>query len=164
MHKPIPFTLSQAEMLIAAQAGCLRRIAAVKHNRQHNNGTPTIDMWGMDIEGAAAEFVVAKWLGKFWHSVADDPTKLEGDVGKIQVRHTRHENGCLILHNKDNSNALFVLVVGLYPNYEIKGWIDGDAGKNAKYWRELSRAAYFVPQDALLDPIELEMCVKSREL
>lgn len=164
MHKPISFTLSQAEMLLAAQAGCLRQIAAVKHNRQHNNGMPTIDMWGMDIEGAAAEFVVAKWLGKFWHCVADDPTQLEGDAGRYQVRHTKRIDGSLILHDKDKSEAVFVLVVGQYPNYQICGWIDGETGKQQRYWRNCERPAYFVPQDALLDPTELEMSVKSREL
>ena len=151
-------------MLIAAQAGCLRRIAAVKKKRQHNNGAPTIDMWGMDIEGAAAEFVVAKWLGKFWNSVADDPTQLEGDAGCYQVRHTRRLDGSLILHDTDKSDAVFVLVVGQYPNYQICGWLEGRAGKQQQYWRNCERSAYFVPQDALLDPTELEMSVKSREL
>lgn len=164
MHKPIPFTLSQAEMLIAAQAGCLRRIAAVKHHRQHNNGVPTIDMWGMDIEGAAAELVVAKWLGKYWNSVADDPTQLEGDVGRYQVRHTRRIDGRLILHDKDKNDAVFVLVVGQYPNYYICGWTDGATGKQQQYWRNGERPAFFVPQYALLDPTELEITVKMRDL
>ena len=150
-------------MLLAAQAGCLRRIAAIKHGRQHSNGTPTIDLWGMDIEGAAAELVVAKWLGKYWNSVADDPAQLDGDVGCYQVRHTKHTNGCLILREGDKQ-GVYVLVVGQYPNYQIVGWLEAKTGMQQHYLRSGERPAYFVPQEDLLDPTELEMSVKVRDL
>jgi hypothetical protein len=164
MFTPIPITLSNVEMLNAATVGVTRRLAAVKRQRQHTNGTPTIDMWGMDIEGAGAELVVAKWLGRYWNALANDPNTLEGDVGRYQVRHTKRLDGSLILHDKDNSEALFVLVVGQYPTYEIRGWISGKDGKQSQHWRTGERPAYFVPQSALLDPTELEMSIKCREL
>jgi hypothetical protein len=164
MNTPIPITLSNVEMLNAATVGVTRRLAAVKHQRNHNNGAPTIDMWGMDIEGAGAELVVAKWLGRYWNALASDPTTLEGDVGRYQVRHTKRTDGCLILHEKDNNDAVFILVVGQYPTYEVRGWISGREGKQIKHWRAVERPAYFVPQSALLDPTELEMSVKCREL
>jgi hypothetical protein len=47
----------------------------------------------------------------------------------------------------------------------IKGWLPGDRAKQKQYWRDNAQhPAYFVPQDALLDPTDLEMSVKCREL
>ncbi len=165
MDKQIAIPLSSIEMFNAASVGITRRLSAVKRNRPSKTINPTLDLWGLDIEAAAAELVVAKWLGRYWHSIVDEPGTLEGDVGKYQVRHTKHTNGCLIVYSKDSSDAVFVLVAGAYPDNKVAGWIMGRDAKNKKYWQDnRSTPAYFVPQDALLDPIELEMCVKSREL
>lgn len=165
MDKQIAIPLSSIEMFNAASVGITRRLSAVKRNRPSKTINPTLDLWGLDIEAAAAELVVAKWLGRYWHSIVDEPGTLEGDVGKYQVRHTKHTNGCLIVYSKDSSDAVFVLVVGAYPDYKVAGWIMGKDAKNKKYWQDnRSTPAYFVPQDALLDPTDLEMTVKMRDL
>lgn len=163
IHNSIGIRLSHAEAFSAACHGVMRRLSAIKKNRQHAYGNPTIDLWGMDIEAAAAEMLVAKWLGKYWHSVADSPEELEGDVGKVQVRHTKRSDGSLILHDRDSSDAVFVLVTGCYPEMQIQGWILGAEGKQRRYWRETDRPAYFVPQDALLAPLELEIITRMKE-
>lgn len=165
MDKQIAIPLSSIEMFNAASVGITRRLSAVKRNRLSKTINPTLDLWGLDIEAAAAELVVAKWLGRYWHSIVDEPGTLEGDVGKYQVRHTKHTNGCLIVYSKDSSDAVFVLVVGAYPDYKVAGWIMGRNAKTHKYWQDnRSTPAYFVPQDALLDPTDLEMTVKMRDL
>lgn len=158
----ISIPLSAIEMYQAGCAGMMRRLEAIKKGRGGTFCTAT--PWDMDIEAAGAEMVVAKWLGRYWHALADDPTVLEGDVGRYQIRHTKHDNGCLVLQPKDPDQAIFVLVVGAYPTYTIRGWIEGEAGKQKQFWRDnVPHPAYFVPQDALLDPTELEMSVKLRE-
>lgn len=165
MHKPIPFTLSQVEMQLACQAGCMRRLIAIQKGCKDK--TPfgqTQDYWSADIEGAAAELVVAKWLGKYWSGVASDAFQdLEGDVGKFQVRHTTRRDGSLIIRNRDKNEAIFILVVGVYPTYTITGWITGEDAKQERFLRGAPHPAYFVPQADLLDPGELEMIVKLRE-
>ena len=159
----INIPLSAIEMYQAGCAGMMRRLDAIKKTRKGLFAPNAV--WDTDIEAAGAEMVVAKWLGRYWHALANDPTVLEGDVGKYQVRHTRHENGCLVIYQKDKDDAVFVLVVGGYPNYMITGWLPGDRAKQKQYWRDNAQhPAYFVPQDALLDPTDLEMSVKCREL
>jgi hypothetical protein len=54
------------------------------------------------------------------------------------------------LHDRDNDEAVFVLVVGSYPSMKIVGWIYGEEGQKKEYWWEgTGRPAYFVPQENL---------------
>jgi len=164
LHKPIHITLSSTEMFQVASIGVMRRLSAVKHKRQGNfKINQPVDYWAVDIEGAGAELCVAKWLGLYWNAVVNNPEQLAGDVGKYQVRHTQRMDGSLIVRDKDKDDAVFILVVGAYPTYVIIGWTTGGKAKQREYLRGNEYPAYFVPQDALLDPTDLEMCVKMRD-
>jgi hypothetical protein len=149
--------LNRGEMFTAATAGVMRRLNAIKHGRQDAYGQSPLDRWGMDIESSAAELLVAKKLGLYWNYFSEDPSSLEGDVGKVQVRHTARADGCLLLHDRDKSDVPFVLVVGHYPALRIVGWCLGSYGKDKRYWREdTGRPAYFVPQSDLRPMEEFE--------
>lgn len=149
-------TLTWSEVLIAAQAGSMRRVYALRNSvgAAHNGGPA--DPWDADIEGAAAELAVCKALGVFWSGLevaGSDKRVGIPDAGGVQVRSTRRLSGSLILHDGDADDDAFVLVVGRVPRLDIKGWIYGRDGKRADFWRSESVRcpAYFVPQSALAD-------------
>lgn len=156
--------LTIPEVMQAAFVGIMRRVNALKSGWTDRYGSPK-NAWNSDIEGCCAEMVVAKSLGVFWQGFSKAPRKLPGDIGQWQVRSTWREKGRLIVHDEDNDAAVFVLVVGSAPHYNIAGWMRAADAKN-KDWLDSGdgRTAYFVPQSALhpwssrpLDPMEREL-------
>lgn len=142
--------LSGYEMLLAAHAGVMRQVEAIRRGRVDNHGFRG-DGWGAHIEGCGAEMAVAKSVGIYWEAVTTNPDHLEGDVGAIEVRSSEKPDGRLILHPTDPDDSLFIFVVGKLPEYEIKGGIVAAEGKKQPYWQDpgTGRPAFFVPQEAL---------------
>lgn len=104
-----------------------------------------------EITGACGEMAVCKALGKFWtpsvntfHTVADI-------TPEIEVRATRHMNGCLIVRDNDPSDRYYFLVVGEPPTVEVVGYMLGEKAKHPTFMRDPhnQRPAYFVPQKML---------------
>jgi len=142
--------LSFGEVVLAANAGVMRRVNALRGGWADRFGAPA-DAWTADIEGCCAELAVAKTLGVYWHAYARNPKDLPGDVGGWQVRSTWRTTGRLIIHPEDTDAAVFVLVVGQAPYYRIAGWIRGLDAKRDEWWKEGDgRPAYFVPQRDLI--------------
>jgi len=137
------------EIYIAACIGVARRLASIK--RGETNKVQNKDFgWHSDIEGACGELAVAKFLGVFWDGSIN--TFKSADIGmSLQIRHTQHEDGCLILRSGDATTDTYILVTGSHPKYEIRGYIAGYEGMiddfikdpNGKY------PAWFVPQENL---------------
>lgn len=146
--------LTTADLYLAAQAGILRRISAIKSNRHQRHGNRETALWDQDIEGCIAEMLVAKAFNINWTPYADDPKSLKSDVGEdIQVRSTKRSDGCLLVHPDDPDEQMFVLVTGTGLDKTIKGYIKGSYAKKPKYWRtSTGRPCYFVPQS--------DLCVK----
>jgi hypothetical protein len=110
------------------------------------------------IEGCLYEYAVARALNLFWSGVRSDPFVLRGDVGSLQVRGTNHRYGHLLLHERDDDDALFVLVIGDSSTiYRLVGWTTGREAKDLKWWSDPTggRPCFMVPQLALRDPEEL---------
>lgn len=148
----IEVTLTEHEIHQVALAGVMRNIVSLTAADAHRfNGTP-YERWGLHIEGAAAEFVVAKKRSRFWNAVvaAEGFRGLPGDVGEMQVRSTWRRDGCLLLHESDPDDATFMLVTGALPTFRIVGWMLGRDGKKSEFWRsDTGRPAFFVPQRVL---------------
>lgn len=149
-------TLSWDELRLAAVVGVERQLAAMRLARPEIYGwDANRDRWGTHIEAAAAEMAFAKHRGNYWLPLAEDPAKLDGDVGKAQIRSTQRPDGSLLLHARDADDAPFILLTGTAPTFVIAGWIWGRDGKHEKWWRETDRngrrlrPAFFVPQQAL---------------
>lgn len=140
-------TLSPPEMIVAAQVGVMRRVKAITVNRKPRYGFDQ-EPWGSDIESCGAEMAVAKVVGSYW---SPDMVPGPGDVGDIEVRSSPKPDARLILHEQDSDEALFVLVTGCLPEFEIVGAIVGAEGKKQSYWTDpgTGRPAFFVPQEAL---------------
>lgn len=143
-------TLSTAEFLEAAIVGTLRQVI----NR--SKGVPDRfgfdgDPWGVHIEGACAEKLVARETKHYWIGALN--SKDDGsDAGPWGVRHTPREDGSLILHPSDDDQQWFILVVGVAPYQRLVGSCKGFTGKVDEFWRtDVRTPAFFVPQSAL-DP------------
>ena len=144
------------EVYLAAQAGAMRRIEAIKKGRPDKYGEPSSPLWDVDIESCCAEMAVAKTTGFYWSPAVNDPKTLPGDVGPIQVRSTSYKSGHLLLHKADDDAQIFVLAIGRSEKWNIAGWLHARDGKKKEYWREdvrdskgKVRPAFFVPQTSL---------------
>lgn len=151
------YQLTKADLYLAGHAGVMRRISAISKRRPEPYGKPESDLWGVDIESCAAELLVSRALNQSWTPYAASPNQIVSDVGRsVQVRQTARHDGCLILHDKDQDEHAFVLVVGTSISQRICGWIRGAAGKQQLFWRtDTGRPAYFVPQSNLKPLSEL---------
>lgn len=141
--------LTKSEMFMAALTGVQRQIESVADGRKDKHGYDGQDGWGIHIEGAMAEIAVAKALNRYWDAGVN--TFKAGDVGNIQVRHTKLAGGRLIVREGDTSEDVFVLVTGTSPAYSVLGWIRGMDAKKEEYWQAPAGrpGAYFVPQSHL---------------
>ena len=143
--------LTEIEMEMAAYVGCRRRTESRARNRKQGPGYNEADAWRNDIEGAAAELAYCKAMGIYWPGSLNsfkDP-----DCGLMtQIRQTNHENGCLIVRDRDPDEHFYVLVVGHCPTFRIVGWMKGVDAKKNVYVRSPGdqNPAYFVPQKELI--------------
>lgn len=143
--------LTTSDLYFAAQAGIMRRISAIKKQRNEPFGTPSTDLWDVDIESCIAEYLVAKAFNMAWIPYRENPIEIQADVGaNIQIRSTKLQYGNLILHEEDKDDHFFVLVIGTGLDKRIVGWITGEDGKQQMYWQtKTGRPCYFVPQSRL---------------
>jgi hypothetical protein len=142
--------LTEPEIRMAATVGCERAIQSLTKRLGLTNhvGNKEWDRWGCDIEAAAAELAVAKQIGVFWGG--DVNTFKKADIGRNwQVRHSRYPNGKLIVRPEDSNQDVFILVVGLIPQFTICGWIRGVEAKVDRFLEPAPPQAWFVPQSAL---------------
>lgn len=144
-------TLTWYEVELAKLVGRLRRENSRKRKNQRGLEDEEDALLAMDIEGAAGEIAVARAINRYWHGSVNAP-KSAPDIGaSIQVRTTKHENGSLILVDRDLDDHVYFLAIGEMPNYRIAGYIVGTDGKKKEYIRAPAGRppAYFVPQNKL---------------
>jgi hypothetical protein len=153
----VEIELTNAELMVASCVGSMRRVRSIGRKNPYT----TRSDWDMDIDGAAAELAVAKYLNVYW--IAGVNTFKAPDVAALQVRSTKRSNGRLIVHHNDNPTALFVLVICNFPHYRLVGSILGQAAKVPEFFEDESSsgaAAWFVPQDRLMDlPMPLAVTI-----
>lgn len=106
---------------------------------------------------AMAEATVAAMLRSTWDQSiggADDGSDVGGRVG---VRWTPLDYGCLLLHDSDRNDVPQVLVIGTAHPLRVVGWAWPDDVRLPKFWRErgVRNPAYFVPQSFLRTVPEL---------
>lgn len=143
-------TLTREELLIAANAGAVRRIEGILRKRRDyfQQG----DRWERDIVGAMAEMAVAKGRGSYWTGLGDHT--VAADVGtRAQVRSSTRRDASLTIYPPDDDSQAFVLVTCEIPVFRIVGWVWGREAKQEKFWRAFENnrhgGAWMVPQAAL---------------
>ena len=142
-----------AQMLTAMHVAAMWQVQNTKNGAKHRYGYDGLDSLTIAAEACMAEMAVAKWMDRFWCGKVGNGDA--GDLTGMEVRHTTHDGGHLIVHPGDNDLARFVLVTGSMGKYRLRGMIMGRDAKQTRYWKELQagRPAYCVPQ-ADLAPVE----------
>jgi len=146
-------TLTWSEVMQAAMVGVMRRVTDLRDKRRGAyNIAEDAPVWDIDIEGACGEMAAAKVLNVFW-SGAHGQLRVADVGGRFQVRTRSKLTYELPLHPEDADDAVFVLVLGRAPHYNVKGWMYARDGKLPEYWDDPSgqnRPAFFVPRKLLL--------------
>jgi hypothetical protein len=97
------------------------------------------------IDGLLAEVAVSRAFGCPWTPGGVEISK--GDVDDtLEVRHTKYQNGHLLIYSGDPDEAPFILVVGSYPKFRLAGWIQGAEGKQKGEWKGSVTPCYWVSQ------------------
>jgi hypothetical protein len=105
--------------------------------------------WTDHILGACAECAVAKVTDNYWYGSLGDMKAR--DVDEYQVRSTELSEGCLLVHEEDQDDHVFILVTGVPPRLRIQGWTCGREAKKKEFWTtRFSAPAFFAPQSILL--------------
>jgi hypothetical protein len=143
-------TLSNSELYLAAQIGIARQMEAMRQGKPDCHGFDGIEGWTVHIEGACGEMAVAKVLGIFWNGSLNT-FKTEADVLDLEVRTRSKDYYELLVRENDNDDAIFILVTGRAPNFNVVGWLKGKEAKQSR-WRKTHGGrppAYFVPHKEL---------------
>lgn len=152
MIDSIPVNLTISEIYQASYVGCLRQIQNIQKKRQHLYGSSDVRAWQDHVEAACGESAIAKEFGLYWNGNLGGMRM--ADVGLLEARTTPYRSGHLLLHPKDNSDAIWIHVTGLMGKYILQGWVYGHEGKKQEYWRELDErrpdgACFVVPNEIL---------------
>lgn len=143
--------LDATELRAAAVAGIERRISAMGKSRRGAHGFDRDDFWRIDIEGCAAEAAVAKFLGVPFDPIVGALDTKIGDVASFQVRSTKYTTGCLLVHDGDPDDHVYILVTGEQGKYNLRGWRYARDCKQPQLWKVYKgRGSYWVPQEMLL--------------
>ena len=146
-------TLTTAEMIMAGHIGIMRNASNSQGNgRMDAYGAEDGNPWGYHVLGAMGECAVAKAFNIYWNGSIGRYDA--DDVGPYQVRTRLRQHFRLILHPRDADEKKFVVVFGVGPVFEIRGWCFARTGKQKEYWQDPSgkgRWAYFVPDGVLND-------------
>ena len=147
--------LTETDKAEARKVGIERYQVAQQLNRSQPFGDPGDDKRTfIDCYSALAECAVANYLELPWRSeTIQDLSVKPPDVGeKIEVRWTKHQNGCLIGHDTDVNGWFIVLVRGELPHMMLVGWTTTIHMKQEKYQgnpRARSALDYWVPASHL---------------
>jgi len=157
------------ELFQAAMVGVYRRLDAMRKNRKDKERDAGkcdhLSFWQNEIEGAAGEAVVSKYLGLYW---SGSPGELfKPDAGGCEVKTTPYEYGRLLIRDReakerpDKIQKPWILVTGGYGRYVIRGWLWPEPyvseGKSSPYWCAPDGVQYCwaLPQDKLSPISEL---------
>jgi hypothetical protein len=153
---------------------CQRRATAYFTGLEHTNGwEPTFaEALANDRVAACAEHAAKLWLdmagGVEWDQFGIGRPDLAGFIDVKAVDVSSH---CLIVQKKYPRAWAYLLVDATFePDFEIVGWLWGDAAKRDDWWRVRQsrtgkdRSAYFIERKHLWAPEQLFEEVQRREL
>jgi hypothetical protein len=120
-------TPAQAERASRHGLACAER--AERNGWSKNVHTEVPSRW-RSRQASGAELALAVWLGdeSRWVDDLDAFRDLPDVLPDLEVRWIRRDYWQLPIYGDDHLERRFVLVAGLMPIYELRGWISGNAG------------------------------------
>lgn len=111
--------------------------------------------WDYSIEGAQGEMAFAKHVDRYWLGAHDYKP---ADVAGYEIRTRSSHRFDLIIRPHESDEKDYILLTGLHGEFVFRGWIPGKEGRLDKFFRTPNKRppAYFVPQNFLLDELEIE--------
>lgn len=146
-----PIKLTALEMALTEFVGQQRYRDGMKAKADEHKYGFDGDPLAVCIEGARGECVVAKALNVYWSGAGCDYAN-ESDVGRLQVRVTKHRTGRLIHRpNEGHLEDPWCLVIGDGDTYHLAGWLYGHECRQERWLSAPAGRppAYFVPQGSL---------------
>lgn len=142
--------LSTHELHLAASVGLRRQLSAIASKRPDRHGINAEDGWRAHIEGACGELAVAKFLGKYWDGSVDTFRTLP-DLDTVEIRTRSKHYYDLIIRRDDDPSKTYILVTGLAPSFQVRGWIKGHAAQRDEWLKTHGgrEEAWFVPASKL---------------
>ena len=158
--------LTWYEVAVSAGVGMRRQMEALRAKRPDAHGRGDANGWSDHIEGACGEAAAAKALNVYW-SGSQGTFKTGGDVYTYQIRTRSDHTYDLIVRDDDADDAVFILVRGRVPHFDVVGWILASHAKQPQWSQTYGGrpAAYFVPASALhpLETLRMHVNVKETE-
>jgi hypothetical protein len=134
--------------------GLLRHDRAVLAGRNEKvPGASSCSLWA-HTEGSCSESAVARALGIYWAPSSPERSDWHnGDVGGWEVRHSGYRSAHLIIKESDAADRPFVLTIGQWPLYWIRGYLVGRDGMQECYRQPADQngpAYWKIPQSVLV--------------
>jgi hypothetical protein len=150
--------LSPTEIKVACMVGTLRRQTSKEGGMRDRAGRP--NDWSADIEGAAGEIALAKYLGIYYEPT--NKTFELPDVGVVEVK-TSTRLMEIPIPPTIPDDRIVCGVFGLIPDFRIGGWI---MGAEAKKFRLVVKTqgyppAHWIPIEELAPAVELQEMVQT---
>ncbi len=145
----IVVTLTWPEIMLAINAGIMRRVHAIRSGKAGVYGARKASAWDNDINGAIAEMGCAKWANVFWSGTVGMTTL--PDVGEWQVRSKLVAGDRMVVRPDDPDDSIFISVLVDPPDVTLCGWMAGIYAKQEKWLREYppKPPMYFVDESSL---------------
>lgn len=139
-------TLTALEVRVAEVVGTTRFERSRTNGYRDRSHVPAQDRLKADVDGAGAELAASKASGCRWAMTCGEDLEAPDLEPHVEVRHTTHTDGGLIVRPRDHGDRLFVLVVGTLPRYRVVGWIRGEQARRDEFrWSDV----WMVPQSSL---------------
>ena len=139
---PDEVNLSWTESFFCAQVGVMWELSAIYGERGPHAYEHDEVGWKAHVEGAAAEYAAAKFVGIHWEPYVVQPHekfKRVPDVGPFQVRNAEKHHYRLTLRrgrDEQKEDVPFILVTGTIPSFRVRGWLYGREVMVEKYWSD----------------------------
>jgi hypothetical protein len=140
-------TLNPAEVKVATVIGTYRENVSRSRGFRDSSHTGKAKSLEQNVDAAGAELAASKLTCCRWNMTIGEDLDEPDLWPHVEVRHTTHDGGGLIVRAKDKPGRLFVLVVGTLPRYRVVGWKRIDDARRDEYrWQD----AWKVPQSGLI--------------
>lgn len=144
----------------AVQTAWLRMAVSAAHGFDNASTyrRSMLERLDQEVVGACGEIAVGKLVDRWYVPSVNAFHVIPDCLEDVEVRSTKHRDGCLIVRDNDAPDRRYVLAVMDGNAVRLVGWILGSEARRAEWKRDPHghRPAWFVPQLELRGMCELD--------